>query len=127
MRDLDNEAKRIKRNQWFDTIQKGTSANNIFYLAVMELEALILADIDTFNKIYGIKGQYTKNSKFETDPKQVLKDKTAQAKRKYHPNDALEIFSKLNFDIVRKKHNGDDSFQAFIEKFETEFKKELKK
>lgn len=121
MCDLDNESKKVERNQWFSTIQKNVNFKTIFFLAVMELEALILADLDTFNNIYGIKGQYTKNPKFESDAKQVLKDRTAKAKRKYDENHATEIFTKLRFDIVRKNHSGNDSFQAFIERFEKDF------
>jgi hypothetical protein len=121
IRDLDNEAKRVKRDLWFSNIRKATAIGSVFYLAVMELEALILADIDTFNEIYGITGQYTKNPKFETDPKQVLKDRTRQSNKKYKPKDALDIFAKLDFDIVYKKHNEKDSFQAFIDNFEEEF------
>jgi hypothetical protein len=121
MRDLDNEAKRPKRNLWFENVRKAVTIDSVFYLAVMELEALILADIDTFNGIYGIKGQYTKNPKFEADPKQVLKNRTSHTNKKYKPNDALDIFTKLDFDIVYKKHKDEDSFQAFIDEFEEEF------
>ncbi len=121
MCDLDNESKKDVRNQWFTTIQKSADFKAIFYLAVMELEALILADIETFNEIYGIIGQYTKNPKFESDPKQVLENRTNKAKRKYDENHATEIFEKLRFDIVYQKHKEDDSFQAFIDSFEVEF------
>ncbi len=121
MRDLDNEAKRPKRNLWFENVRKAATVDSIFYLAVMELEALILADIDTFNEIYGIKGQYTKNPKFEADPKQVLKNRTSHTNKKYKPNDALDIFTRLDFEIVYKKHKEKDSFQAFIDDFEEEF------
>ncbi len=121
MCDLDNESKRDTRNQWFATIQKGISFKSIFYLAVMELEALILADMDTFNGIYGINGQYSKNPKFESDPKQVLENRTNKTKRKYDENHATAIFTKLNFDIVYKRHKDEDSFQAFIDDFEAQF------
>jgi hypothetical protein len=121
IRDLDNEAKRLVRNQWFNNIRKATSIVSVFYLAVMELEALILADIETFNGIYGIKGQYTKNPKVEADPKQVLKDRTSHTNKKYKPTHALDIFTKLDFDVVYKKHKDEDSFQAFIDYFEEEF------
>jgi hypothetical protein len=121
IRDLDNEAKRVIRNKWIENIRKATSIVSVFYLAVMELEALILADIETFNGIYGIKGQYTKNPKVEADPKQVLKDRTSHTNKKYKPNHALDIFTKLDFDIVYKKHKDEDSFQAFIDDFEEEF------
>ncbi len=124
MLDLDEHRKRGERNQWFKEIQKGISIRSIFFLAVMELEALILADIDTFNKIYGITGRYDKDPKLNTDPKKELRGRTdlsSKAKRKYEEKHAFEIFEKLHFDIVYKKHNEDDSFQAFIDRFEAEF------
>jgi hypothetical protein len=91
--DLDKEAKRNECNQWFTTIQKGISLSSIFYLAVMELEALMLADIEIVNKKYGIKKQYNKNPKFEDDPKGKLKAWTekGKAKAQYSENDAVEI------------------------------------
>jgi hypothetical protein len=123
MRDLDKEAERTMKNQWFKAIQKGISIRSIFFLAVMELEALILADIDTFNNKYGIKGNYDKDPKFEEKPKELLKARTEKpkAKKQYHQNDCLDIFTELRFDIVYKKHKDEDSFQAFIDNFEEEF------
>ncbi len=122
--DLDKDAKRNECNQWIATIQKGVSVNSIFYLAVMELEALILADIEIFNKKYGIKKQYTKNPKFEDDPKKKLEIWTEKGKAnaQYSVNDAEEIFKKLRFEVVYKNHFGDDSFQEFIDNFERTFK-----
>ena len=119
--DLDEEAKRLKRTAWFKIFQKGVVLKSIFYLVVMEMEALILADMETFNDIYGIKGQYVKDPKQQENPKKVLKDKTSKAKRTYHENDAVEIFKQLRFDIVRKNHKGEDSFDAFIDEFEEQF------
>lgn len=88
----------------------------------MELEALILADIEIFNMKYGVKKQYTKNPKFEDDPKSILKTWTEKSIAKYSENDSEEIFKKLRFEIVYKNHFGDDSFQEFIDQFESTFK-----
>ncbi len=124
MLDLDEHAKRTERNQWFKAIQKGISIKSIFFLAVIELEALILADIDTFNEKYGIKGQYNKNPKLNANPKGELKERTglsSKAKRQYEEKHSFEIFTDLQFDIVYKKHKEDDSFQAFIDHFEEQF------
>ncbi len=123
MCDLDNESKKRERHQWFATIQKGINFKSILFLAVKELEALILADIETFNKMYGVSIQYPKNPKFEEKPKEFLMGKTEKpkAKRQYDEPDALEIFTELRFDIVYKKHKDEDSFQAFIDHFEKQF------
>lgn len=122
--DLDKESKRIERQQWFSKIQKSVNFKSILFIAVMELEALILADIDTFNEIYGITGRYDKDPKLNDDPKAELKGRTGRttkAKRQYDEPHALEIFTELRFDIVYKKHKDEDSFQAFIDYFEKEF------
>jgi hypothetical protein len=124
MRDLDKEAERTMKNQWFKAIQKGISIRSIFFLAVMELEALILADIEKFNELYGITGRYDKDPKLSDNPKEKLKEltrKTTKAKRQYDEPHALDIFTELRFDIVYKKHKDADSFQAFIDEFEEEF------
>lgn len=122
MRDLDKEVERSVKNKWFADIQKGIKINSITYLAVMELEALILADIDIFNEKYSIKGNYDKDPKLEEKPKELLKARTEKAKKQYHQNDCLEIFTELRFDTVYKKHKDKESFQAFIDRFEEEFK-----
>ena len=93
----------------------------MFYLAVMELEALILADIAVFNEIYGVDIRYSKNPKNETKPKEFLMDKTFKTKRKYDENHAEEIFAQLRFANIQKQHNGERSFQEFIEAFEKRF------
>jgi Domain of unknown function (DUF4276) len=123
MCDLDNESKKRERHQWFSTIQKSVNFKSVLFIAVKELEALILADIEIFNKIYGVSIQYHKNPKFEEDPKKFLMTRTekSKAKRQYDEPHALEIFSQLRFDIVYKKHKDEDSFQAFIDDFEEEF------
>jgi hypothetical protein len=123
MRDLDKEAERVIKNHWYKSIQKGIAIKSIFFLAVMELEALILGDIDIFNEKYSIKGNYDKDPKLEEKPKELLKARTEKpkAKKQYHQNDCLDIFTELRFDIVYKKHKDKDSFQAFIDEFEEEF------
>jgi hypothetical protein len=126
LRDLDTHLKLEERNLWFKEIEKRVSAKSIFFLVYMELEALILADIKKFNAIYNIEGQYVKNPMGESDPKSVLRKRTEKAKRKYNENHAEEIFKELRFDIVYKKHSGENSFQSFIDVFEEKFLKPTK-
>ena len=121
IRDLDTEMNRTERQTWFKEMNAAIDVESVFYLAEMELEALILADIETFNSHYGIKGQYNGNPKTAADPKKELRKRTEKAKRKYDENHALEIFKKLNFHIVYKKHSGNNSFQAFIDTFNSTF------
>jgi hypothetical protein len=124
--DLDTDLKLKERHAWFDEIQKGVSVKSIFFLVYMELEALILADIEKFNTIYNIEGQYVKNPKVESDPKSVLRKRTETAKRKYDENHAEEIFKELRFDKVYKNHSGENSFQSFIDAFEGKFLEQKK-
>ena len=122
--DLDTESKRAERHQWFSKIQKSVNFKSILFIAVRELEALILADIEKFNEIYGITGRYDKDPKLNEDPKGELKTRTSRttkAKRQYDEPHALDIFTELRFDIVYQKHKNEDSFQAFIDEFEEEF------
>lgn len=56
VRDLDafeNDIDKLKtKNDWFNKI---IIENKLFLLCIYEIEALILADIETFNKIYNTK------------------------------------------------------------------------
>ena len=119
--DLDNYAKQASVEAWFKAINDSIRDKGVLFLLVMELEALILADIESFNKIYCTTIKYSKNPKNEPDPKKYLMDKTFKAKRKYDENHSEEIFKQLRFDIVYKKHKGEQSFQAFIDAFNSNF------
>jgi hypothetical protein len=117
MRDLDKPHNLPVCEQWFGVINKEIAQRGILFLAVMELEALILADIETFNEIYNVKIQYRKNPIHQDDPKEFLTAKTFNTKRKYDENHAKEIFTKLRFSQVYQKHQGERSFQDFINDF----------
>jgi neutral trehalase len=90
MRDLDKEAERVIKNQWYKSIQKGIAIKSIFFLAVMELEALILSDIEKFNDFYGIKGNYDKDPKLEEKPKEHLKARTEKPKAKKQKSNTIK-------------------------------------
>lgn len=124
--DLDEYSKLALWEKWFAEVNASIKKKGMLYLAVMELEALILADIDIFNEIYGVDINYPKNSKNELKPKEFLMTKTFKAKRKYDENHAEEIFARLRFANILKKHNGEKSFQEFIRNFETRFDLEEK-
>jgi hypothetical protein len=119
--DLDEHSRLALWEKWFADVNASIKKKGILYLAVMELEALILADIAIFNDIYGADIQYPKNPKNEPKPKEFLMSKTFKTKRKYDENHAEEIFAQLRFANILKQHNGENSFQKFIENFETRF------
>lgn len=121
VRDLDgllSDKKGIKQvENWAQTIKKKLSTKQLFII-IFELEALILADVDAFNTIYKIRYQLKTSPKFQSNPKELLKQITRKTKRKYKESDAPEIFQQLNFQKVYQNHKGEYSFQSFIKELE---------
>ena len=121
-RDLDGvftETDKITaRQKWFDTIKKDVD-NTIclFFLAIAELESIVLADMDSFSKWCGknIKVTFTSNPMYKDDPKAFLKLKS---NNKYSESKVEEVFAALDFEKVYKNHNGTYSFQEFINKLD---------
>ena len=118
VRDLDGlpteEDKITERQLWFDTIEKGIEKTNcLFFLAIWELESIVLADINSFSKWCGknVKVTFTGNPMFKDNPKEFLKQKSNE---KYAESNAAEVFATLDFATVVKNHKGERSFQAFI-------------
>jgi len=92
------------------------------FIIIYEQEALILADIQTFNNIYGTSSSFKGNPQKQSEPKEFLKRITAKSNRKYKVSDTPEIFQQLNIQTVLKNHSGDNSFQSFIKKLEEKLK-----
>ena len=82
----------------------------MFLLHIYEIEALILADIDTFNTLYKVKIDFKKDPMLISEPKEYLQSKC----KKYKPSDNSSIFEKLNF----KKLLNCRYFENFINNFE---------
>lgn len=100
IRDLDstlpNKSKLDGRKIYFNNSNNIVDKRGIHLLHIYEIEALILADIETFNKIYK-----TQIKKFEDvmkvkEPKELLK----KASKNYNESHNPEIFDKLNFNKV---------------------------
>ena len=120
IRDLDGvlseEKKVIIRDNWFKRADKTIDNKGIFFLAIAEMEALILADIDKVNELYKLKLKPINNPMTEKDPKKKLMQLTEKTKRgKYTESDAPNIFKELVFQAVYKNHKGERSFQAFAD------------
>ena len=120
VRDLDgvlSENGKVQiRDRWFNQANKTIEGKGIFFLAIAEMEALILADIETFNKVYGLKIKPVGNPMADKDPKKTLMQLTEKTKRgKYSMSDAPDIFKSINFRTVYKNHKGDRSFQTFAD------------
>jgi hypothetical protein len=113
IKDLDEYPKLKERESWFDDLNK-IIKKGLFYLAVMEFEALLLADTDAVNKALNTKISYKGNPIKETNPKKWLINET---KEKYKENDSCAICKNISFEKVYKTHIGERSFQNFIKHF----------
>ncbi len=117
MRDSDallSETAKVKlKQEWYNKLEMGKTG--IFFLVIVEAEAMILADIEAFNNKYNVQIAYTGNPLMKENPKKFLKEKTEKAPKQYHENHALEIFKALDFEKVYANHTGPISFQAFVD------------
>jgi Domain of unknown function (DUF4276) len=118
IRDLDgvlSETKKVKqRDEWFKKLDKSIAPKSIFFLVVSEMEALILADIQTFNRFFNLKTNFSGHPMHQAKAKELLKQFSAKAmKGRYEEYHALDIFKQLNFKTIYTNHCGERSFQAF--------------
>ena len=118
VKDLDTYAKLSERQSWFDDLNK-IIRKGIFYLVVMEFEALLLTDIDNLNAVLKTKIKYKGNPIKETNPKRLLIE---LSDGKYEENKCSNICQTISFQKIYQNHTGDRSFNAFIEEFEKKFK-----
>ncbi len=117
-RDLDglrSEATKIRKaKQWFEGLDKLHKNAGILLLHIYELEALILADIETFNKLYGTKIN-KKNPEFQKEPKEFLMRATRKLPKQYKESENPDLFKKLDKAILEKNCH---YFKVFIEELE---------
>jgi len=115
IRDLDSlwsdNGQRFKRKRYFVKNNNIVQRISIPLLHVYEIEALIFADIDTFNKMYGTTILQHENVSQIVEPKEVLLRET---KYKYSESHNAKIFDKLNFHNLLECNY----FKTFIENFE---------
>lgn len=117
IKDLDTYAELSERESWFNDLNK-IIRKGIFYLVVMEFEALLLSDIDNLNTVLKTKFNYKGNPIKETNPKRLL---TELSKGKYEENKCLNICQTISFQKIKQNHTGERSFNAFIKQFEKQF------
>ena len=105
-----------KRDAWFKQANKTIHGKGIFFLAIYEMEALILSDSDTLKKLYGVSVKTGNNPMFQTNAKEHLQRLTDKSKRgRYEENHAPDVFKSLNFKAIYDHHKGERSFQAFAD------------
>ena len=114
IRDLDGlsyEDDKIKiRKKYFTESNSVVDKKGIFLMHIYEIEALILSDITTFNKIYNTNVVFEGIPMELEDPKGFLRK---QAKE-YKESDNPDIFKEIHFDAAMNCRY----FQVFIDKFE---------
>lgn len=117
MRDLDalpSEVEKIRlKQEWFRKLEVEDAG--FFFLVIVEAEAMILADIETFNKKYDVHLSAIPSPLLKEKPKEFLKQHTSKSAKKYQESHALEIFKVLNFEKVYTNHTGPISFKTFVD------------
>lgn len=120
IRDLDgleSEEEKLKhRLNWFKKLNAASGDRGLFLLNIFELEALILADIETFNSIYKTKISKIGNVMFTTQPKELLMSKTFRLRKVYSESHCPELFKKLNYTTVVKNCRYFKEFVLLLEK-----------
>src|SRR5207302_370947 len=95
-------AKLNAKIKWFKDLDATVNKEGILLLNIWELEALILGDVDTFNKIYNLKYSLKGDPMFIKNPKELLKELTRKSHKQYKESGCPQIFKQLNFDQVEK-------------------------
>ncbi|HZY37961.1 MAG TPA: DUF4276 family protein [Mucilaginibacter sp.] len=119
IRDLDADEKdddKVKdRKKKFAKLNRIINKKGIFLLNIYELEALILADIEVFNKIYGCEVEQYADPMKVADPKEVLMSASRKSNTPFNVSHNREIFKSLRFDILKKNCR---YFARFIKEFD---------
>lgn len=119
IRDLDglesNKDKVVAKKKWFSDLDSFLNKKGIFLLNIWELEAIILADIQNFNKQYGINYNFKGNPTFQEKPKEKLMSVTFGCKKRYTESHCPDIFKKLDIETIK---NNLKYFKDFVSTFE---------
>lgn len=115
VRDLDgfeSEKNKVDNvNVWYNKLSVLIS-NHVLLLNIHTVEALVLADIEVFNKSYGTKISFKGDPQKKEKPKEFLKEKSRKTNRKYRERDIGELLPKLDFSKMKSKCS---SFNKFID------------
>jgi len=115
IRDLDsvlpNKKKLYERKNYFTEFNSVVNKKGILLLNIYEIEALILADYELFNRKFDAKINKIDNVMLIEEPKEFLKRES----KKYNESLNGEIFAELSFENV---HANCLIFQRFIKNFE---------
>lgn len=113
---LETETDKIENvSNWFNDLDALSKSTGILLLNIYELEALILADIDTFNSLFGTRINFRGNPMFKREPKEYLKTQTRKCRRKFNVSENPLIFKNLRIEALIKNC---PYFKEFITTFE---------
>jgi len=109
-----------ERHDEFAKIKSIVGEEALFLLHIYQFEALILADIDAFNRQYGVSYPFKGDPTMVENPKKKLISATdkSKANRQYHPNHSAEIAAQLDYAKLLQKCN-------YFREFDTEFAAKL--
>ncbi|GLB48716.1 hypothetical protein [Neptunitalea lumnitzerae] len=114
VRDLDglasNSHQRTIRDDYFTNFNSVVDRKGIYLLNIYEIEALILADIKTFNAKYNTTVEQVEDSMLIEEPKEFLRGQKVGYFESHNP----EIFGLLDFETVYSNCN---YFSLFIDRF----------
>ena len=89
-----------KCKQWHKDLSKHLNVANVLLLNIYELEALIFADIDVFNRIYKTSIKGNRDVTFIKEPKEELIRQTRKLPKKYCESDCPELFKQMNVENI---------------------------
>jgi hypothetical protein len=119
IRDLDafesQKSKVQKRINWFNELNVLVKNKGILLLNIWELEALILSDIEAFNKFFRINYKFNSDPMAQKEPKEILKKITSKSNKQFKESHCPELFKKLNIDKVEANCR---CFKDFIQAFD---------
>ena len=120
IRDLDShekdKTKLAKRDKIFRFFNHRAGNKGLFLLNIYELEALIFADIDKFNKLYDCSIDHVEDPMKIPDPKGELKKATIGKRKLFNVSHNPEIFKALDFDKLKQNCRYFETFSNELEK-----------
>ena len=118
IRDLDsvipNKQKVNERKRYFTNSNSVIDKTGVFLLHIYEIEAIILSDIEVFNRIYNCSLNFVDNPMEVEEPKEYLRNRVKEYNESHNP----DIFNEIRFDKALKCKY----FKSFISKFDDKIK-----
>ncbi|RZK13569.1 MAG: DUF4276 family protein [Hymenobacter sp.] len=107
IRDLDalasNQVQLRLRQTYFDRVNREVGGRALYLLHIYEFEALLAADIQSFNALYKSACKIPGDPTQLVDPKKVLQHATRKSPRgAYHENHSAAVCAYLNYEQVVK-------------------------